>query len=91
MPGSLTVPDPSPNLDPNPNPNPNPNPDRDPNPNPNLSPGEARTRSGSTGSISGLPRAKAQLNVKVGDQGGHTHELMLSVADQLRHGSDLTI
>ena len=31
------------------------------------------------------------MNVKVGDQGGHTHELMLSVADQLRHGSGLTI
>ena len=51
-----------------------------------LSPSTS-SRSGSTGSISGLPRAKAQLNVKVGDQGGHTHELMLSVADQLRHGT----
>ena len=57
--------------------------------------GKPLDRSGSTGSSSGSSqgavRAKAPLLVKDGDQGGHTHELMLSVADQLRHGSGLII
>ena len=34
---------------------------------------------------------KAPILVKDDDRGGHTHELMLSMADQLRHGSGLII